>query len=148
MQTLSTPTPRTSIRAGATLAVVALVTLAGCSSDSSKPKSSDTLPEASSSTTASSTTATSAPSTEPECTVVAAGAVLAPDTATSILCGEGWASGSMTNEEFDSAYLLRAENGVWAKADVAEACPAEGGVATNPLGIPQNVFDASPCKVS
>ncbi len=140
----------------ARLAIVAvpIVVIAGCSSSSSNDaQSAKQLKRAASVTHESSpasTTTAPATSTAPPCSVAAASAVLAPDTADSIACGEGWAAGSAHNTHVDYAFLLHDVNGAWVsidtdrnQAEMQQAC-ADG----NPLGIPQNVLAVSPCDVS
>ena len=143
------------------LAVVALpiVAIAGCSSSSSDHSDAkDTknkLERAASVKTAPSSPSTSPPTAAPTtsnapCTVAGASAVLAPDTADSIVCGSGWAAGAAHNTDVDYAYLLHDVNGTWTgvdtqqnQAEMQQAC-ANG----NPLGIPSNVLAVSPCEVS
>jgi hypothetical protein len=141
----------------ARIPIVALpiVAIAGCSSSSSaksdakNAKDTASAKTSSSSSSTSSTTAGSTSASAP-CTVAAASAALAPDTASSIACGGGWAAGAASNTQYDYAYLLHDVNGTWTSIDndqsqgeMQQAC-ATG----NPLAIPESVLAVSPCRVS
>lgn len=106
---------------------------------SSAPKTASTRPSAPSTT---SPTAHSTVAAAP-CTAAAIGqAVPSGDKVISYQCGGGWAAGSWTNSDYAAAFLLQSSNGRWVKA------PANACQNAAVLGIPSNVLDVSPCKVS
>ncbi len=136
--------------ARAAIAVLALVVVAGCSSDDKKTDaSSKTSPAVESSTSSSSQTSPSTPSAAP-CTLDAATAALSSVSATAatIVCRDGWAAGAAANPDYDLAYLLRDVDGTWTNEGTDSAAIGEACAAGNPLGIAQVVLDTSPCKVS
>jgi peptidoglycan hydrolase-like protein with peptidoglycan-binding domain len=95
-------------------------------------------------TTASSTTTTTSASTvSAPCTAAAISAALQPgETLNSYQCGAGWAAGSWTNSMYTAAFLLKSSNGAWVQP------PTNACANASALGIPANVLNISPCKVS
>ena len=85
----------------AAIAVLALVAVAGCSSDATKS-------DASSKKKTTSTTLNVGSNPTPPCTVGAATAALTAVSATAntIVCKNGWAAGSASTPGFDMAYML------------------------------------------
>lgn len=89
------------------------------------------------------TTTTSAAAVSAPCTAAALGAALGSGkTLISYQCGNGWAAGSWTNSTYAAAFLLRSKGGVWVQPPT-DACNEAAA-----LGIPANVLNVSPCKVS
>lgn len=136
----------------ARLAVVglAVVAVAGCSSDAKKSDASnaETLKPVASVThkqpgTSSTTAAPSSTSTlsGPACTVEAATAALGTNgTASNITCLSGYAAGDANNTHVDFAYLLVDTNGTWVQASGAvqqQVC------TSNPQGLPTSFVDAA-----
>ena len=94
-------------------------------------------------TATSTTTTTSATTVSAPCTSAAISAALQPgETLNSYQCGGGWAAGSWTNSMYTAAYLLHSSNGVWVQP------PTNACANASALGIPANVLNVSPCKVS
>jgi hypothetical protein len=94
-------------------------------------------------TTAPVTTTTSASTVSAPCTSAAVGAALKPgETLVSYQCGNGWAAGSWTNSEYEAAFLLRSSHGTWVQP------PTNACQNAQALGIPADVLNVSPCKVS
>jgi hypothetical protein len=64
------------------------------------------------------------------------------ETVVSFQCAGGWAAGSKTNGNYDSAFLLRSVNGTWSVAPASDCTNAAA------LGIPTAILNISSCKVS
>ncbi|MGA8724291.1 MAG: peptidoglycan-binding domain-containing protein [Acidimicrobiales bacterium] len=93
--------------------------------------------------TNSTTTTTSASTVSAPCTSAAISAALQPgETLNSYQCGGGWAAGSWTNSMYTAAFLLKSSNGAW------EQPPSNACANASALGIPADVLNVSPCKVS
>ena len=91
----------------------------------------------------STTTTTSASTVSAPCTSAAISAALQPgETLNSYQCGGGWAAGSWTNSMYTAAFLLKSSNGAW------EQPPSNACANASALGIPADVLNVSPCKVS
>ena len=127
---------------------LAIVAVAGCSSDGKKSdakpekieRAASVKPEATSTTTPAAS-APAAPS-GPACTTAAAVAALSPDKVISITCNGEFAAGAASNSTVDYAYLLQSANGAWQKASQSvqtQVC------TTNPQGLPAN-FVAAACN--
>ena len=101
-------------------------------------------PTTTTTTTANSTTTTTSASTvSAPCTSAAITAALQPgETLNSYQCGGGWAAGSWTNSMYTAAFLLKSSNGAW------EQPPSNACANASVLGIPADVLNVSPCKVS
>jgi peptidoglycan hydrolase-like protein with peptidoglycan-binding domain len=101
-------------------------------------------PSTTTSTTASSTTTTTSASTvAAPCTAAAISAALQPgETLNSYQCGGGWAAGAWTNSMYTAAFLLKSSNGAWVQP------PSNACANASALGIPADVLNVSPCKVS
>jgi len=126
-----------------TLVGLAVVAVAGCSSDAKKsdvstaktlkPAASVTHKQGDTSSTTAAPSSTSTPS-GPACTVEAATAALGTNgTANSIVCLSGYAAGAANNTHVDFAYLLVDTDGAWVQASTAvqnEVC------TSNPQGLP------------
>lgn len=88
-------------------------------------------------------TTTSAAATSAPCTAAAISAALGSGkTLVSYQCGNGWAAGSWSNPAYEAAFLLQAKGGVWVQPPT-DACNEAAA-----LGIPADVLNISPCKVS
>ncbi len=138
--------PLTTSRRTVRVAIIglALVAVAGCSSDATK-SAEDTAkkikPAASVTKDTASSTTTAAPSNA-SCTTAAAQVALNPDHVIDITCNGAFAAGSASNTVVDYAYLLQDVNGTWQKASTAvqtEVC------TSNPQGLPAS-FVASACN--
>jgi hypothetical protein len=89
------------------------------------------------------TTTTSAAATSAPCTAAAISAALGSgETLISYQCGNGWAAGSWSNSAYEAAFLLRSKGGVWVQP------PTDACNEATALGIPTDVLNVSPCKVS
>lgn len=101
-----------------------------------------TAPTTTTTTAAPATTTTGAPATA-ACTAAAISAALGTGkTLNSYQCGNGWAAGSWTNTMYTAAFLLQSKSGTWVQP------PTNACADATALGIPANVLDVSPCKVS
>jgi hypothetical protein len=130
---------------------LAVVAVAGCSSDGKKSDADSTKdikrasavkPEKTAPTTAPAVPSTSAAPTTAACTTAAAQPAMSPDTVHSIVCEGEFAAGDASNTHVDYAYLLQNVNGSWQKASVAlqqEVC------TTNSQGLPAS-FVANACN--
>jgi peptidoglycan hydrolase-like protein with peptidoglycan-binding domain len=88
-------------------------------------------------------TTTSAAATSAPCTAAAISAALGTGkTLISYQCGNGWAGGSWSNSAYEAAFLLRSRGGVWVQP------PTDACNEATALGIPADVLNISPCKVS
>jgi hypothetical protein len=141
-----TTTLLTSRLARVAVVGLAIVAVAGCSSDAKKsdaPKPKKIERAASVKPEATSTTSAAAPAAPagPACTTAAAAVALSPDRVTSITCSGEFAAGAASNSQYDYAYLLQSANGAWQKASQSvqtEVC------TTNPQGLPAS-FVAAAC---
>ena len=131
---------------------LAVVAVAGCSSDAKKsdasnakklkPAASVTKKQAVTSSTTAAPSSTTTPS-GPACTVDAATAALGTSgTAFNITCLSGYAAGDASNSHYDFAYLLVDTNGTWVQASTAIQ---EQVCTSNPQGLPAS-FVALACN--
>ena len=87
---------------------------------------------------------TTVPRTNPPCTAAAISEAIAPNTVNGYICGNNFAAGSMSDGEFDSAFLLAAgddNSGQWVAISTDATTCAD-------KNIPAAVLAESPCKVS
>ena len=142
--TNSTASPRARSIVRVAIAGLAIIAVAGCSSDAKKSDAADAKNLKPVAAVTHQKSATSNPTTAsgPACTVEAATAALGTDgTALDITCLDGFAAGAATNTHVDLAYLLQNENGTWTRASDAVQAEVCG---PNPQGLPAS-FVARAC---